>query len=123
MPQNAETGMTEDDLFPTVAFQVADPRRFDGDPYEVAERACRQAAGIAAVLDKVLDATEKMARNAEMERAFANHEEPQGSNWPNTAQGRRFARLREEARGAHRMLLALATASGYNPRRPPKETR
>ncbi len=112
----------EQERYAPRTFTVADPRTFEGDPYEVAERACRQAAAVATVLEQLLDPTEKMARNAEMERAFAAHEEPKGSEWPNTAQGKRFAALAEEVATVRKSLGILATASGYNPKAPlPKD--
>jgi len=113
------TQVTEQ-TFEPVTFTIADPRTFDGDPYEVAERACKQAAGVAAVLDRLLEATDKMARNAEMERAFAYHEEPQGSEWPNSALGKRFGQVRKDVATLVATLNGLAMASGYNPKRPNK---
>ena len=106
--------------FPTTTFTVADPRTFDGDPYEVAERALKQAAGVALVLEQMIDAASKMACNAEMERAFANHEEPKGSDWPNTPQGKALADIRTRAHYAYEKLKFLAVAAGYNPKRPPR---
>ncbi len=110
------------DRYAPRTFTVADPRTFEGDPYEVAERAVRQAAAVAAVLAHLLDATEKMARNAEMERAFANHEQPKGSEWPNTPQGIRFAAVSDCVDSVQKSLGVLAVAAGFNPKAPlPKE--
>ena len=115
------THITDTAYFPTVRFVVADPRTFDGDPYEVAERALKQAAGVASILEQMIDAADKMARNAEMERAFANHEDPKGSEWPRTVQARKLGAIKIAAADHKRTLLALAQAAGYNPRKPPKE--
>lgn len=108
----------DEETFPTRTFTVADPRTFDGDPYEVAERALKQAAAVAVVLEKMLDAADKMARNAEMERAFAAKEEPKGSEWRSTAQGKRLAGVMEAAAEMRKALKVLAQAAGYNPKRP-----
>lgn len=118
MTQNTEPPET---LFPPVTFTVADPRTFDGDPYEVAERALRQAAAVAGVLERMIDAADKMARNAEMERAFANHEEPKGSDWPRSPQAKVLIKVKREAALAKLRLNTVAQAAGYNPRNPPKQ--
>ena len=106
--------------FEPVTFTVTDPRTFDGDPYEVAERALKQAAAVAGVLERMLDAADKMARNAEMERAFALHEEPQGSEWPNTPQGSKMARIHKTTVEIRKALTVLSRAAGYNPKNPPR---
>jgi hypothetical protein len=115
MTQNTEQ------RYKTVTFTVVDPRTMDGNPYEVAERAIKQMAGVASVLKAMVDATEKMARNAEMERAFANRQEPQGSEWPNTPQGKAWARLDTDVTIIIQALNTLGTAAAYDPKRPPKE--
>lgn len=115
------TQMTKEPYTPRT-FTVADPRTFDGDPYEVAERAMRQAHGVAVILDDMLDAAYRMARNAEMERAFAAHEEPKGSDFNSTPLGRRLVQTTEEVAAIRSALRSLAVAAGYNPRAPiPKE--
>lgn len=106
--------------FKPMTFTVTDPRTFDGDPYEVAERALKQAAGVAAVLEKMLDAADRMACNAEMERAFAAHEDPQGSEWRNTPQGARMARIAKDVGNVRKGLNVMAQAAGYNPKKPPR---
>jgi hypothetical protein len=114
------TQHTDKARFPTATFTVADPRTFEGDPYEVAERALKQAAAVAGVLAQMIDAADKMARNAEMERAFANHEEPKGSDWPNTPQGKILHEVETQSGTIANRLTVLARAAGYNPKRPPK---
>lgn len=106
--------------FAPQTFTVADPRTFDGDPYEVAERAVRQCYAVALLLGAMLEPANKMARNAEMERAFAHHEQPQGSQWPQTPQGLRFQRVGRDLEAVQEALKGLTVAAGYNPRRPPK---
>jgi hypothetical protein len=108
---------TEDE---TTTFTIAHPRTFDGDPFEVAERAVRQAHAVSVVLDNMLDAAYKMARNAEMERAFIAHEEPQGSLFNHTPLGKRFVALTADVTKIRGALKGLAVAAGYNPRKPPK---
>lgn len=115
MAQNTEL------RYKTVTFTVVDPRTMDGNPYEVAERATKQMAGVASVLHQMIDATEKMARNAEMERAFANRQDPQGSEWPNTPQGKMWARVDADTARLVNTLKALTLAAGYDPKHPPKE--
>lgn len=107
--------------FPPTTFTVADPRTFDGDAYEVAERALRQVAAVAGVLEQMLDPADKMARNAEMERAFANHEAPQGSEWPRTPQGKVMTNVKRDVALTKLRLRTLAQAAGFNPRNPLKE--
>jgi hypothetical protein len=110
-----------DAQFRPQTFTVADPRSMDGDPYEVAERAVRQAHGVALILSQMMDAVDKMACNAEMERAFAYHEEPRGSEWDESPQGRRFKQVREQIEATAKSLAVLAVAAGYNPKNPPKD--
>lgn len=118
MTHQPNSDTPEEVRFPTMTFTVADPRTFDGDAYEVAERALNQAAAVAAVLEQMLDAADKMARNAEMERAFAFHEEPKGSEWRGTPQGRALAGVMANATAARKALKVLTQAAGYNPRKP-----
>ena len=110
----------DNERFPTMTFTVVDPRNMAGDPFEVAERAVRQAHAVSVVLDNMLDAAYKMARNAEMERAFIAHEEPQGSLFNRTPLGRRFVALTADVTKVRSALKGLALAAGYNPRKPPK---
>lgn len=116
MTQNTEL------RYKTVTFTVVDPRSMDGNPYEVAERAVKQMQGVASVLHAMTDATEKMARNAEMERAFANRQEPQGSEWPNTPQGKLWAKVDADIAKLVLTLKALTSAAAYDPKHPPKES-
>lgn len=113
------TQQTEEKFKP-MTFTVADPRTFEGDPYEVAERALKQAAATAAILEKMLDGADRMARNAEMERAFANQEEPKGSEWRSTPQGRQVKSVMEATAAIKKRLAALAVAAAYNPKKPPR---
>jgi hypothetical protein len=109
------------DRYPTRTVAVADPRTFDGDPYEVAERAVRQLAAILALAESMFEATDKMARNAEMERAFAAHEDPKGSEWRSTPLGRRIDAIDSSNTENRIALEKLAVAAGYNPKAATKE--
>lgn len=109
--------MTDDEQnYPTKTFAVADPRTYDGNPYEVAERACLQAAGLAQILLETLDATYKMVRNAEMERAFANHEAPRGAEFDTTPLGRNLKKIEADVESVGKRLAMLSKAAGYDPR-------
>lgn len=98
-------------------FTIIDAHTFEGDPYEVAERACRQAAAVAAVLEGCLEPAEQMARNAYMERNLQAGLEPSADEWEATPEYKRWASLREEVAALVKRLSALAVASGYNPKR------
>lgn len=108
---------------PTEQFAVTDPRTFDGDPFEVAARACRQAEAVARILAQVAEGAELMARNAEMERNLiaSGGEEAGASLWDGSPQARQFRKIIEEGREAEQRLKVLGKAAGFNPKRPPKE--
>jgi hypothetical protein len=90
----------------------------DGDPFDVAERATKQAAAIARLLVQTAQGAFIMARNAEMERQIMNGDDPDAVGFEDTSQGRRFNAVRESAQEAERSLNALALAAGYNPKKP-----
>lgn len=103
-------------------FTVADPRSFDGDPYEVAERAFLQAAAVATILAACIDNAAIMARNAQLERNLQETKnDARASEWEDSAQSRAINRNLHEARGLVRSLQAAAKAAGFNPKKPPKE--
>lgn len=89
----------------------------DGNPFEVAERAVRQAQAMAQLLIVTLSGANVMARNAEMERDLMRSGECDAKLWPETAQGRRYAALLEDARTMEKALGALTLAAGYNPKK------
>lgn len=122
-PRRQEVTQIEtEQAFATQTFTITDPRTFDGDPYEVAERAMRQAHGVSVILDEMLDAAYRMARNAEMERSFANHEDPKGSEFDSTPLGKRLRKTMTDVTDFRNTLRSLAIAAGYNPRaKVPKE--
>jgi hypothetical protein len=102
----------------TQQFTVADPRTFDGDPYEVAERAVRQAAAVAAILKQAIDSAYLMARNAQMERDLVASGECDAYAYDESAEGRRFATIKAEVENVESRLKPLTRAVGYNPKQP-----
>lgn len=104
----------------TFTLAVADPREFDGNPYEVAERAIRQLHGLARLIELSLPPTEKMARNAQMERDLALVGECDAAEWPQGPQARMLARIAEQNADHVRVLDQLARAAAYDPKNPPR---
>lgn len=103
----------------THTLAVSDPREFDGNPYEVAERAIRQLQGLAGLIQLSLAATDKMARNAQMERDLALGNEPDAAGWPESPQARLLARISEQNADHLRVLEQLAKAVAFDPKHPP----
>lgn len=104
--------------FTTKSFTIADPRTFDGDPFEVAERATRQAEAIAKLLIVAIDGARLMARNAQMERDLMATGECDAPAFDSSAEGVRYDQVRESAEHAAKNLRVLAVAAGFNPKRP-----
>jgi hypothetical protein len=98
-------------------FVVGDPRHFDGDPYEVAVRAIRQAAAVNEILLECLQGAVTMARNAEMERNLYHHDDPKAAEWGDSLQGRRLDALIEQTRDTMKQLRLLEQAAGFDPRK------
>ena len=101
-------------------FTVADPRTFDGNPYEAGARALAQLRGIVRLAELSLPATEIMARNAELERQMVDGGDPDASSWPTSAQGNKFKRIAEHLAGISQQLSVLERAASYDPRHPPR---
>lgn len=102
----------------TKSFTIADPRTFEGDPYEVAERACRQAAALARLTGGAIDSARVMARNAQMERDLAATGECDAPGYDESPEGKRFAAAREAATALEKNLAVLARAARFNPKAP-----
>lgn len=104
----------------TTTFTITDPREFDGDPFQVAERAIQQAQALAALAEKSLDAAEIMARNAELERSLLLDKEaslmPVAAGWPESPQGRMIDSAREALQTSQRKLKVVAKAAAFNPK-------
>lgn len=101
---------------------VIDPRDFDGDPYQVAQRAVAQARALATILAENLDAVSKMARNAELERLLAvggltaDELRVKAHAWDDGPQGRSLTELSESAQTIAKRLAVLEKAVSYNPK-------
>jgi hypothetical protein len=93
-----------------------DPRFFDGEPFEVAEKAVRQAEEAVELSQRALNDAEVMARNAELERQLIVGDECDASTWPTSAQGRQYATIRERVEKNRRILALLRQAAAFNPR-------
>lgn len=104
----------------THTLAVSDPREFDGDPYDVAERAIRQLQGLARLMELSLPATDKMARNAQMERDLALGLPPDAAGWADSPQARLLARIAEQNADHVRVLEQLAKAVAFDPKHPPR---
>lgn len=104
----------------TQSFTVADPATFDGDPFEVAERALQQSAAIARILRGTLKGARAMARNAEMERHLYADGECDAREFENSPQARALDNLLTDLACAERTLKTVAKAAAYNPRKPPR---
>ena len=102
------------------AFVVTDPRTFDGNPYEVAGRACEQAKSLAAILAECVETALIMGRNAEMSRQEEATGDPSARGWEDSPAGRKFARAHADIKRIERDLGVLGTAMSYDPKHPPK---
>jgi hypothetical protein len=101
-------------------FTVADPRDFDGNPFEVAERAVAQIEGLLTIIDELVPASESMARNAEMTGRIDLGQPPDGDDWPTRPQGRQWKLLRDELEALRRRTKTLKLAAGFDPKHPPR---
>ena len=97
---------------------MTDPRTFDGDPFEVAQRAAIQAEAVAQILTKCVADAALMARNAQAERDLLRTGGCDMAGYADTAEGRRFASIHERITSAQSDLSILARAVGFNPKRP-----
>ncbi len=104
----------------TRTFTVVDPTTFDGDCFEVAERAVRQAAAVVEVLGAMLPGVRSMVRNAEMERQLYATGECSAAEFDATALARKLDAAMASVDALSKALALTARASGYNPRNPPK---
>jgi hypothetical protein len=96
-------------------FVVADPRTFEGDPFEVAGRAVDQAGALATLLEQAVEDAYVMARNAELERQAAG--EMDVSLFESGPQGRKFQGIEDALRTSVRELKILRTAASFDPRK------
>ena len=102
------------------SFVLADPRRMDGTPYQVAERAIRQVAAAARRLSEALDAADVMARNAELERQAALDDETDlkvtAMGWPTSAQGAKLRTAQRTLEDVSDVLASVAVAASWDPK-------
>lgn len=101
-------------------FVVADPRTFDGTPFEVAGRAVAQLRGLVKLVELSTPPAEAMARNAQMSRDIEAEMVGLGPPWEETPQGRIFAKLRKQTEETLHALEALERAASYDPKHPPR---
>lgn len=99
------------------SFVVTDPREFDGDPYDVANRATSQAEALLNLTIEAVDDAYVMARNAEMERQNGDG----AVEWPESAAGRRWQSVMDRLPEILLDLAVLRRVAAFNPKRPPKE--
>lgn len=104
-------------------FTIADPLHFDGDAYEVAERASKQASAVARALAGTVDSAATMARNAQLSRNLTETpDDARADEWEDSAQSRRFSRVHHQVKEIETALTQLSAAAGFNPKAPlPKE--
>lgn len=102
-------------------FTLIDPRELDGDPFDVAERACQQAAALAGILGESLEPVRIIVRNAELERQLQGGGSADAEAWERGPQALRLDGLKRDLEAAKKGLTVLATAASYNPKNPPKE--
>lgn len=102
----------------TQQFAIADPRSFDGDPFEVASRAVRQAEAVAAILATALDGAHVMARNAELERQLIANGDCDAVAWDESAQNQKWDSVEEAVAAVRKDLATLSKAAGFNPKAP-----
>lgn len=107
----------------TQTFVVGDPRHFDGDPFEVAERACKQAEAVSRILTGAIQLSELMARNAEMTRNLQEtKDDARAGEWDSSRQAQKFRALIEASENTSRLLEQLSKAAAFNPKGPlPKD--
>lgn len=96
-------------------FTITDPRNFDGNPMQVAGRAMRQAEGITEILVKYMDAAERMALNAELERQQILGLGMDAPGWPDSPQGRLVKAVRDDLEKSRKNLQRLAKIAGTDP--------
>lgn len=101
-------------------FTVSDPRSFDGTPYQVAERACNQAAGLILLAAQAVGDADVMARNAELSRVLAADDgadtDQAVRDWGDSHQGSRLAGVLEALDEAARTVQVVGKAAAFDPK-------
>lgn len=101
-----------------IEFTITDPRTFEGNPYEVAERAAKQVEAMIGLTLISIDGGDLMARNAYMERNLAEGRPAGGTEWPETPEGKRWLALKAAIASQRAGAKALAVAAGFDPKHP-----
>ena len=99
-------------------FVITDPRTFDGTPYEVAERAVRQAEAMAKLTSYAVRTARLMARNAQAERELHASGTCDMAAYDSSAEGRRFDVAINDAEKVEKSMRVLALAAGFDPKAP-----
>lgn len=107
-------------MFEPIDIVITDPRKFEGDPYEVAAHAVAQAEGALAAVEKAVAVAFLMARNADMERNLALRLPPAGSEYAAGPQGRQWESIQNSLEDARHRLKGLRKAVAFDPRNPAK---
>lgn len=100
----------------TQSFVIADPRTFDGDPYEVADRAVAQLHGLLALIEQASGPALLMVRNAELERQLAAGDDPSVKAFEDSTQGRRWQEFRDAVAELRKEAMILRRAASFNPK-------
>jgi hypothetical protein len=103
------------------SFTITDPRTFDGNPFEVAQRSALQSAAIAKLLGGTFEGVRLMVRNAELERQLQSGEQPDPKQWEDGPQGTALTKMADDVSSLTKKLEAVARAAGFDPKHPPKE--
>lgn len=103
--------------YPPKHFVVTDPRCFEGDPFEVAERAAEQAEALTRLAMQAADDANIMARNAELERQIIRDEELDAAGWEDSPQGVRWKHITATLGELSKTMISLRRAAGFNPRK------
>lgn len=102
-------------------FVVTDPREFDGNPYEVAERAVQQAEALLDLTIRAVEDAETMARNADLEQQMDLGGEPDAAAWTHGPAGHKWQTILDGLALSAKTLSVLRQYAAWNPKSPPKE--
>ena len=107
----------------TQIFAVSDPKEFDGNPNEVAGRACQQASGVARVLAKAIKDAEPMVQNSQLTRNLQETpKDARAAEWSSTLLAQKLRAAAELAEDLERTMAQLAQAASFDPKAPlPKD--
>ena len=100
----------------TQKFAIADPKTFEGDPYEVAERAAKQAAAVVKLARQTTEAARVMIRNADLERQLALTGECDVQEFEESALAQIVDQIVTDTTEAERKLMRVAQSVSFNPK-------